>query len=34
MISDILSGAGYEVVGEAESGVQAIARYKELRPDS
>ena len=33
MISDILSGAGYEVVGEAESGVQAIARYKELRPD-
>ena len=33
MISDILSGAGYEVVGEAESGVQAIERYKELRPD-
>jgi two-component system chemotaxis response regulator CheY len=33
MISDILSGAGYDVVGEAESGVQAIERYKELRPD-
>ena len=33
MISDILSGAGYEVVGEAESGVQAIERYRELRPD-
>lgn len=33
MISDILSGAGYEVVGEAESGIQAIERYKELRPD-
>jgi two-component system chemotaxis response regulator CheY len=33
MISDILSGAGYDVVGEAESGVQAIARYAELRPD-
>ncbi len=33
MISDILSGAGFEVVGEAESGVQAIERYKELRPD-
>ena len=32
-ISDILSGAGYEVVGEAESGVQAIERYRELRPD-
>ena len=33
MISDILSGAGYDVVGEAESGVQAIERYRELRPD-
>jgi len=33
MISDILSGAGYEVVGEAESGLQAIERYKELKPD-
>jgi len=33
MISDILSGAGYDVVGEAETGVQAIDRYKELKPD-
>jgi two-component system chemotaxis response regulator CheY len=33
MISDILSGAGYEVVGEAETGLQAIERYRELRPD-
>ena len=33
MISDILSGAGYEVVGEAETGLQAIERYKELKPD-
>jgi len=33
MISDILSGAGYEVVGEAETGVQAIERYRALRPD-
>jgi two-component system, chemotaxis family, chemotaxis protein CheY len=33
MISDILTGAGYEVVGEAETGVQAIQRYKELKPD-
>jgi two-component system chemotaxis response regulator CheY len=33
MISDILSGAGYDVVGEAETGVQAIERYKELKPD-
>jgi len=33
MISDILSGAGYEVVGEAETGLQAIERYKQLKPD-
>ena len=33
MISDILTGAGYEVVGEAETGVQAIERYQALRPD-
>ncbi len=33
MISDILSGAGYDVVGEAETGVQAIERYRELKPD-
>jgi len=33
MISDILSGAGYEVVGEAETGVQAIERFKALKPD-
>ena len=33
MISDILSGAGYEVVGEAETGVQAVERYRQLKPD-
>ncbi len=33
MISDILGSAGYEVVGEAETGVQAIERYRELKPD-
>ncbi len=33
MISDILTGAGYEVVGEAETGLQAIERYRNLRPD-
>lgn len=33
MISDILTQAGYEVVGEAETGVQAVARFKELQPD-
>jgi two-component system chemotaxis response regulator CheY len=33
MIADILTGAGYEVVGEAETGVQAVERYRSLRPD-
>jgi two-component system chemotaxis response regulator CheY len=33
MISDILTQAGYEVVGEAETGVQAVARFRELQPD-
>jgi two-component system, chemotaxis family, chemotaxis protein CheY len=33
MISDILEESGYEIVGQAESGVQAIERYKTLRPD-
>ncbi len=33
MISDILTQAGLEVVGEAASGAQAVERYKALRPD-
>jgi two-component system chemotaxis response regulator CheY len=33
MISDILQQSGFEIVGEAETGVQAIERYKQLRPD-
>ncbi|MDX2207986.1 MAG: response regulator [Gemmatimonadales bacterium] len=33
MISDILTGGGYEVLGEAESGLQAVERYKALAPD-
>ena len=33
MIADILTGAGYEVAGEAESGLQAVERYKTLKPD-
>lgn len=33
MIGDILTGAGFEVIGEAESGVQAVEKYKQLRPD-
>jgi len=33
MISDILAQSGYEVVGEAETGVQAVEKYKQLKPD-
>ena len=33
MVADILSQAGFEVVAEAESGVQAVERYKQFRPD-
>lgn len=32
MLKDILTKNGYEVVGEAENGVKAIEKYKELRP--
>lgn len=32
-LKNILSQAGYEVVGEAADGVEATARYKELNPD-
>ncbi len=33
MISDILTQAGYNVISEAETGVQAVEKYKELGPD-
>lgn len=33
MIGDILTQAGLDVVGEAESGQEAVQKYKELRPD-
>ena len=33
MLKDILSKNGYEVVGEAENGKEAIDKYIELRPD-
>jgi two-component system chemotaxis response regulator CheY len=33
MIGDILSQAGFEVVGEAETGVQAVEKFRQLRPD-
>ncbi len=33
MIKDILSKNGYTVIGEAENGLKAIDKYKELTPD-
>ncbi|WML43712.1 response regulator [Neobacillus sp. PS3-40] len=33
MIKDILSKNGYQVVGEAADGAQAIEKYKECAPD-
>ncbi len=33
MIKDVLSKNGYEIVGEAENGLKAIEKYKELTPD-
>lgn len=33
LVGKILERGGFEVVGEAETGVQAIEKYKQLRPD-
>lgn len=33
MLSDHLTKAGFEVVGQAENGLVAITKFKELRPD-
>jgi two-component system chemotaxis response regulator CheY len=33
MLRDILSRAGLEVVGEAQTGVEAVQLYRQLRPD-
>ncbi len=33
MVKDILTKNGYNVIGEATNGVEAISKYKELNPD-
>ena len=33
MLKDILVKNGYEVLGEAENGLKAVEKYKELNPD-
>ncbi|RKX45990.1 MAG: two-component system response regulator [Thermotogae bacterium] len=33
LLKDIITKAGYEVVGEAGNGVEAVQKYKELKPD-
>ncbi|MCM1100913.1 MAG: response regulator [Clostridium sp.] len=33
MIKDILSKNGYNVAGEAENGLKAVEKYKEVNPD-
>jgi two-component system, chemotaxis family, chemotaxis protein CheY len=33
MVGDILTQAGFEIIGEAETGVQAVQKYQQLRPD-
>lgn len=33
LVKDALSQAGHEIIGEAENGVEAVEKYKELKPD-
>lgn len=33
MLKDILTKNGYEIVGEASNGAEALQKYKELKPD-
>ncbi len=33
MMKDIFASGGFEVVGEASNGLEAVEKYKELKPD-
>lgn len=33
MIKDVARDAGWEIAGEAATGAEAVARYRELKPD-
>jgi two-component system chemotaxis response regulator CheY len=33
LVGDVLRAGGHEVVGEAGNGVEAVARFRELRPE-
>ena len=33
LLSDILTGAGLQVVGEAQTGAEAVDKFRQLRPD-
>lgn len=33
LMTNILQRGGFEVIGEAETGTQAVEKYKQLRPD-
>jgi two-component system chemotaxis response regulator CheY len=33
MIREVFAGSGFEVVGEAANGLEALEKYKELKPD-
>ncbi len=34
LLKDIVSKAGFEVVGEASNGKEAVEKYRELKPDA
>jgi len=33
MLADILTQAGFAVIGQAQTGAEAVQKYRELRPD-